>query len=180
MVQEAHKKNIVILGFMGTGKSIIGRRLAVELRYHFIDTDKMIEDRTQKRVPEIFDESGEAYFRSMEAEIVKEVSELSHHVISTGGGVPINPENLDCLEQSGILVTLTARPEIILKRVQRRKGERPLLDDGNSLTTITRLLSERLPYYSRSIIAIDTSDIQIGESVRRLLKQITPHLQGIN
>lgn len=180
MVKKAHKKNIVILGFMGTGKSIIGRRLAIELGYHFIDTDKMIEDRTQKRVPEIFQESGEAYFRTMEAEIVKEVSELDHHVISTGGGVPANPANLDYLEQSGILVTLTARPEIILKRVQRRKGERPLLEEGNPLKTITRLLSDRLPYYSRSIITIDTSDIQIGESVRRLLKKLKPHLRGMS
>jgi len=169
-------KNIVLLGFMGTGKSIVGRRLAVELGYHFVDTDQVIETREKKRIPLIFSENGEAYFRKMEAEVVEELSAWQGYVISTGGGVPLNPGNLKALEQGGILVTLVTRPEVILRRVQRRSGERPLLKGPDPLAAIKRLLSEREAFYSRSAVTVDTSDIAIGESVQRILVQLPDSL----
>jgi len=165
-------KNVVLLGFMGTGKSIVGRRLAVELQYRFVDTDHLIEERTGRKIPEIFSEDGEAHFRSLESEVVAEVSGWSAHVISTGGGVVLNPLNLDRLEQQGILVGLTARPEVILRRVQRRTGQRPLLKTPDPLGKITALLSEREAAYNRAKIKVDTSDIPIKKSVQRILKQV--------
>lgn len=157
---------------MGTGKSIVGRRLAVELHYRFVDTDQLIEARVEKRIPEIFSEDGEAHFRKLEADVVEEIVGWEAYVISTGGGVPLNPENLKALERTGILVTLAARPEVILKRVQRRAGERPLLKGPNPLSAIRGLLSEREKYYNRSAITVDTSDIPIGESVQRIIAQL--------
>ncbi len=166
-------KNVVLLGFMGTGKSIIGRRLAVELQYRFIDTDHLIEERTGKKIPEIFSEEGEAYFRSLESETVAEIASLRGYVISTGGGVALNALNLERLEKQGILVCLIARPEVILRRVQRRSGQRPLLKDSDPLKKIKTLLSEREVAYNRARIKVDTSDIPIKKSVQRILKQIS-------
>ena len=158
---------------MRTGKSIIGRRLAVELRYRFVDTDHLIEKMAGKRVPEIFSEDGEAHFRALEAKVVSEVSGLEGYVISTGGGVPLNPANLDALSKKGVLVALTARPEVIFKRVQRRSGERPLLKGPDPEGNIARLLNEREKFYQRSAITIDTSDLQIGESVHHIVKELS-------
>ncbi len=166
-------KNVVLLGFMGTGKSIIGRRLAVELRYRFVDTDHLIEKTAKKRIPQIFAEDGEACFRDLEVKAVAEAASYEGYVISTGGGVPANPVNVDVLSKTGILVTLTARPEVIFKRVQRRAGERPLLKGPDPLGNIVKLLKIREPFYRRSDIIIDTSDIQIGESVHRIVDRLT-------
>ncbi|MFQ5780877.1 MAG: shikimate kinase [Nitrospiria bacterium] len=165
-------KNVVLLGFMGTGKSIIGRRLAVEFGYRFVDTDQLIEERAGKRIPEIFAEEGEAWFRRLETETILDVSERTGCVISTGGGVPLNPDNMKALGRNGILVSLRARPEVILKRVQKRAGKRPLLQGPNPLSEIRRLLEEREVFYNRSAIIIDTSDIEVKESVRRIKERV--------
>ena len=165
-------KNVVLLGFMGTGKSIVGRGLAVELQYRFVDTDRLIEERVGKRIPEIFSQDGEAYFRTLEAEVVAEIADWEAYVISTGGGVPLNPKNVKALDRTGIFVTLSTRPEVILKRVKRRAGERPLLKGPDPLSAIRSLLSERKKYYNRSAITVDTSDIPIEESVKRIMAQL--------
>ncbi|MFQ5580241.1 MAG: shikimate kinase [Nitrospiria bacterium] len=161
-------KNIVLFGFMGTGKSIIGRRLAVEMGYRFADTDQIIEERVHKRIDEIFAEEGEPRFRYYESETVRDVSGWSGYVISTGGGVPLQEENVKALSEKGILVSLKARPEVILKRVRKRAGKRPLLKEAQTLSRINSLLAERKPYYDRAAISIDTSDIDVQESVRRI------------
>lgn len=161
---------------MGTGKSIIGRRLAVELKYRFIDTDRLIEKRAQRRIPDIFSKDGESYFRALEAEAVSVVAGWSAYVIATGGGVPLNRANVEVLGRTGILVALTARPEVILKRVQRRAGERPLLKGPDPLSNITALLADREEAYGCASIKIDTSDIPVEESVYLIMDQISGHL----
>jgi len=153
---------------MGTGKSIIGRRLAVELGYRFADTDQIIEERAHKRIDKIFAEEGESWFRQLELETVHDVSGWSGYVISTGGGVPLQEENLKALSGNGILVSLKARPEVILRRVRKRLGKRPLLRGPHPLSRITRLLTERQPFYDRAAFSIDTSDVDVQESVRRI------------
>jgi len=169
-------KNIVLLGFMGTGKSIVGRRLAVELKYRFIDTDHFIEKRTQRRIPDIFAEDGETVFRDLEAQAVLEVAAWSGYVIATGGGVPLNKANVEALQGNGILVTLTARPDAILRRVQRRAGQRPLLNNPDPLGEIVKLLSQRESAYRCADIQVDTSDIPVEKSVNLIIDQIKPRL----
>jgi len=161
---------------MGTGKSIIGRRLAVELKYRFIDTDQVIEKRTQRRIPDIFSEEGETYFRALEAEAVSVVATWRAYVIATGGGVPLNRENLEILGRTGILVALTARPEVILKRVQKRAGQRPLLKGPDPLAKIKQLLTDREAAYRSAFITIDTSGIPVEESVHRIIDQLSDRL----
>jgi len=171
-------KNIVLLGFMGTGKSIVGRRLAVELGYRFADTDQIIEEKVHKKIDRIFAEEGESRFRQLESETVRDVSRWDGYVISTGGGVPLQEENLKALSENGILVSLKARPEVILRRVRRRLGKRPLLRGPHPLSRITRLLSEREPFYDRAVFSIDTSDVDIQESVRRIKLKVLERMGG--
>ena len=160
---------------MGTGKSVVGRRLAIDLRYQFVDTDHMIEEKTGKKISEIFEEEGEAQFRNLEAEVAEEVGRRSDHVISTGGGIVLNPANMEALSRNGILVSLQARPEIIFKRVQKRAGQRPLLQGPDPLSQIKRLVLEREPYYRRATFTIDTSDLPLEEVVHQIKKKV---LQG--
>jgi shikimate kinase len=103
---------------------------------------------------------------------VREVSEWSGYVISTGGGVPLIEENVKALSKNGILVSLKARPEVILKRVRKRVGKRPLLRGPHPLSKITRLLAERKPFYDRAVFSVDTSDYNVQESVRRIKMKV--------
>ena len=112
------EKNIVLIGFMGTGKTAVGTRLARRLGREFVDTDNEIEQITGMTIRDIFYKEGEIRFRSEEALIVKRLAERTGLVIATGGGV-INPDNLHLLKQNGILICLEADPEDILKRSAR-------------------------------------------------------------
>lgn len=165
-------RNIVLLGFMGTGKSAVGKRLATHLGFQFIDTDQLIEARTQKKITEIFSQEGEASFRALESQVATEVAERSDCVISTGGGIVLNPVNLDRLSRHGILVLLEARPEVILKRVQKRAAQRPLLKGSDLLSEIKRLLLEREPYYRRAAFVVDTSELKIDDVVGRIKDKV--------
>jgi shikimate kinase len=165
-------KNIVLLGFMGTGKSAVGRRLSASLGYDFVDTDRVIEQQQKKTVAGIFADCGEAEFRRMESVVVRELSRQTRCVIATGGGVALNPDNLEHLRQRGILVALQARPEVILKRVEKRVGERPLLQDVDPLSRIQSLLTDRADCYRNVDLTVDTSDLSTEEVVRRIEQQV--------
>lgn len=165
-------KNIVLLGFMGTGKSAVGRRLATAFRYQFIDTDQVIEEKTHKRIAEIFSEQGEEAFRRMESEVVISLAERTGCVISTGGGIVLDSKNLDSLQKNGILVLLRCRPEVIFKRVQKRAGQRPLLQKADPLSEIKRLLAEREPFYRRAEIVLDTSDMNLDNVVQQIKRKV--------
>lgn len=165
-------KNIVLLGFMGTGKSAVGRRLATAFRYQFIDTDQVIEEKTHKRIAEIFSEQGEEAFRRLESEVVIGLAERTGCVISTGGGIVLDSKNLDLLQKNGILVLLRCRPEVIFKRVQKRAGQRPLLQKADPLSEIKRLLAEREPFYRRADITLDTSDMNLDDVVQQIKRKV--------
>lgn len=166
-------KNIVLLGFMGTGKSAVGRRLATEFHYQFVDTDQVIEEKTHKRIADIFTEQGEEAFRRLESEVVVGLAERTGCVISTGGGIVINSKNLDLLGKNGILVLLRCRPEVIFKRVQKRAGQRPLLQKADPLSEIKRLLTEREPFYNRADITLDTSDMKLEDVVQQIKGKVS-------
>ncbi len=118
--------NIVLTGFMGTGKSIVAKKLAQKLGMGYVDTDKIIEDREGREIRKIFEEKGEDYFREIETKIIKQVSSLNNYVIATGGGVVLKEENIKALRKKGVIIYLSANPEIILKRTDKNE-ERPLL-----------------------------------------------------
>ena len=139
------KRNIILIGFMGTGKTVTGRLLAERTGMELVDMDSLIELRQGKTIPQIFAESGEAGFRALERDLVKELSEKTGLIISTGGGVVTNPDNLTDFRKSGLVVCLTASPETIFRRLET-DTTRPLLS-GDKKAQITALLEKRRPLY---------------------------------
>jgi shikimate kinase len=141
--------NIALVGFMGVGKSTVGHALASLLRFDFVDTDRVIEQRAGRRVTDIFAQQGEAHFRELEAALTQELEERRGVVISTGGGLVTNPANVESLRRHAFIVCLWASPQVILKRVQHQT-HRPLLQAPDPLTRIQELLTARRPAYQKS------------------------------
>ena len=154
--------NIVLVGFMGTGKTSVGRRLATQLRMRYVDTDDIIERDSGRRISNIFEEDGEAAFRELESEAVRKVSKLYNYVISTGGGVVLREANMVALKRNGIVFCLTATAEEIYRRVQHQT-HRPLLQTPDPLTKIKSMLEERHPYYVKADYMVETTGRSFGE-----------------
>ena len=166
-------KNIVLIGFMGTGKSSCGKALATRLGSAFIDLDKYIETKEKMSIPEIFAAKGEAYFREKEREAVREVVGRKGAVIATGGGTIKDEENFAALKKRGVIVCLTADVDTILARTSRR-GERPVLDgQADRRKGIEELLASRQAMYARADYSVDTSSLspmQVTEEIMGFLR----------
>jgi 3-dehydroquinate synthase len=163
---------IVLTGFMGTGKTSVGKELSRILGYQFVDTDKLIEEKDGKPVSLIFKEKGEDYFRKLEQDTVKEASMIRNVVIATGGGVIKNRKNVENLGRNGIIVWLKAAPEIILKRVMTEGGKRPLLDVKEPLLEINKLLAERIKLYEQADTSVDTNYITPQETAHEIIDRL--------
>ncbi|HVK04279.1 MAG TPA: shikimate kinase [Armatimonadaceae bacterium] len=154
--------NIALIGFMGSGKSTVGRALARRLDWRYVDTDARIEAVAGCDIPALFARSGEAAFRDLETRILVGVSAGDGQVISTGGGAPLREENAAALRAAGLVVYLTARPDVIVARTERRAEERPLLAERGGkdlLAHVMGLLGERAPRYQRAAhLVVDTSE----------------------
>lgn len=162
-------KNIILLGFMGTGKTAVGKKLGSELGSDFLDIDELIEKESGTSISEIFFNFGEEHFRQLEADAAKKVSESENMVIAAGGGVVLREENMKNLRKNGVLICLSARPEVIIERTKAEKN-RPLLDTPYPLETIKELLRFRAPLYAQADVMIDTSDLTINEVVTKVKK----------
>lgn len=160
---------------MGTGKTAVGRELAETLRLPLIDIDDLIVEKEKRSINDIFSQSGEPYFRKVERDTLAEVSQKTNQVVSCGGGIVLDPENIAVMKQGGKLICLSARPEVIFERT-KKYAHRPLLNAPNPKAKISELLSARKPYYEQAHIVIDTSDLsvqQVAEKVLELLKNKT-------
>lgn len=164
--------NIVITGFMGTGKTVVGKELARRLNFKYIDTDDIIEERTKMKISEIFEKYGEKYFRDIETKVAKEVGKYDKHVISTGGGIVLRKENMQSLEENGIIVNLRASPETIYQRTLPTKGSRPLLNKPEPMKEIIKLLKYREPFYKRCHLMIKTDNLDVNSIVNKILNFI--------
>jgi len=166
------KDSIALIGFMATGKSTVGKALKDRLGmdYEFIETDQIIIEIAGKSIPEIFTEDSEARFRDYEVEACKKASRLSKSIISCGGGVVLNKENIETLKQTCHMVLLTATPEVIYKRAMGEgKENRPIINKEEPFKEIKKVLHYREPYYKSSAeIIIDTSQ----KSVERIVEEI--------
>jgi shikimate kinase / 3-dehydroquinate synthase len=166
---KSDKKNIVLTGFMGTGKTTVGKLLAQHLDREFIDTDELIQSRYGQSIPEIFLQLGEAAFRRMEAELVQELAIREELVISTGGRLMLDPTNVTALSRNGRVFCLVATPEEILTRIKNDKGHpRPLLEVPNPGERIVELLQQREKGYLR-FLQVMTNDKQPSDVIRALL-----------
>jgi len=156
-------ENIILIGFMGTGKSTIGRQLSQTLSYPLVDTDQLIVERTGKTIPDIFAEQGEEAFREIETETLSSLTGSTHHIISTGGGIIGSPQNREILKTLGYVVWLVASPEEILDRTSRNTN-RPLLNNEDPARTIRDLLAKRIPLYKEAAhLSIETDQLSFDE-----------------
>lgn len=171
------KTNIILIGFMGTGKTAVGKRLASILDKSFYDTDHEVENVTGMSISQLFNRHGEVRFRSEENLAIQRLSQKENCIIATGGGIILNQGNIEFLAKKGVIICLTARPEIIYERVKRRNN-RPLLKKGNLYDTITNLLKEREELYKRADFYIDTSDLDFHEIIERILAFLEEYWQG--
>lgn len=166
--------NIVLIGFMATGKSQVGQILAKRLGWAFYDTDAMIEQDTGFRVRQIFANKGEEAFRELEARTVSLVALLDKAVIATGGGVPLREDNMQELERNGVVVWLKASPETVLKRLGEHLDSRPLLKGPNPRQIAEDILNQRQKAYQRSRHQVDTDGLtpdQVAEKILELIHE---------
>lgn len=162
-------KNIILTGFMAAGKSTVGRLLAQELDWEFLDTDQRIEELTGLNVAEIFRRYGEKRFRSEENLYVKKIANISKAVIATGGGTVLDKENWQGLQQLGVTIHLYVPLEVALQRIKRRQ-DRPVLD--KSIPEIEQMWQDRLTIYNQADLTLDTTDQDIDTIVAEILKQV--------
>ena len=155
---------IYLIGYMGCGKSTLGKRLAKHLNLQFVDMDHYIEMRNHKTVPQIFAEEGEAEFRKKERKALEELSEFSNIVIATGGGAPCFFDNIDLMNNTGTTIYMNIDPAILADRLIHSKTERPLIK-GKSQEELTvfidEMLTKRRPFYSQAKYEITEPDIDL-------------------
>lgn len=168
---EIKVKNIILIGFMGTGKTSVGKLLAKELGIGFIDTDEEIEKENHQTISNIFQEYGEEYFRKLETDYIKKLYSLKKPmVISTGGGLPLRECNAAVLRELGIVVYLQAKKDTIINRVKENKN-RPLLNGEHLSKQIDNLLSLREPTYKKCAHIKINTDSSLSEIVSAIKKQ---------
>ncbi|MGA1861338.1 shikimate kinase [Deferribacter thermophilus] len=160
--------NIYLIGFMGTGKTTVGKLLAERLNKRFSDLDDLIVQKAEKSIADIFREDGEEEFRRLETEVLKTVNELDDYVIATGGGVLTTGGNYEIMKSNGVLITLAASPEAIYERL-KNDNTRPLLVVDNVLDEIKRLLFERAPLYIKADYIVDTTERAVEEIVEEII-----------
>ena len=167
---------IFLVGFMGCGKSTIGRRIARRLGYGFVDTDSVVEDKAGKRITDIFAGSGEDEFRRLETEAIEELPEGEDIVVATGGGLPCFGDNLGLMKSKGLLVYFKMRHEMLFGRLKGGRERRPKLagvDDARHMEYVRETLAQREPYYAQASMVIDcngVSDEYIASHISRLIE----------
>ena len=161
--------NIVLVGFMGVGKTSVGKMLSNKLDREFLELDEVIEKKEGTSIKEIFEKKGEPYFRKLEKEVVKEASKENNLIISAGGGAIIDQENFNNLKKNGTLVCLEASVDTILNRT---KGlvVRPLLNVENPRKKIEELLDKRISYYKKADFCINTDRMSVEEVVEKIIE----------
>jgi len=168
MTADRHIENIALIGFMGTGKSSVGRLVASHLHFDFIDTDELIESRAGRSISDIFAQAGEDAFRQIEKQVVAELASARRMVISSGGGLAAQPDNLTSLKGHSLVVCLWASPDVIWERV-RHQTNRPLLNDPDPPGRIRALLAAREPFYRQADVLVNTEMRSVKEVAHHVL-----------
>jgi len=165
-------ENVVLVGFMGSGKSSVGRLVASTLHGRFVDTDRLVVDRAGREIADIFATEGEGWFRQQESGALRSLLAGSGLVVATGGGIVTVPENVPVLKKLGFVVWLTASEETLWERVSRNK-RRPLLHTENPRETVRVLLEQRNPLYEAvADLTVDTSGLTHAEVGERICRRI--------
>jgi shikimate kinase len=165
------KSNIVLIGFMGVGKTPIGQRIAKKLNKEFVDSDRAIEESMKMTINKIFAKYGEEYFRQKEKEVVENIASRENCVIATGGGVVLNRNNIVNLRKNGIIIGLMAPPEVIYERV-KKSNRKPLIAGADMYEKIIRIYNERAEKYQCADYYIDTSIKSIEQATEEIISYI--------
>ena len=168
-------KRIILIGYMGAGKTTVGRALSKELGIPFYDLDWYIENRRRKTVSEIFAEQGEEAFRKIEHNMLHEVAEFENVIISCGGGTPCFYDNIDYMNQQGQVIYLKATPEVLYQHLIMGKGDRPLLKGKNKeelMTFISEQLKKREPFYSKAQYTLDISVMDNNDKIKTTIENL--------
>jgi shikimate kinase len=170
MSNTRHPVNLALIGFMGTGKTSVGRLVAEQLHFQYLDTDETIQLLTNRSIADIFTKDGEPAFRALEKNLVEELAIHTKTVISTGGGLPAHSANLESLKAHALVVCLWASPEKIWERV-KNQTHRPLLHDADPQKKIRELLAAREPFYRQADVLVNTDIRSVREVVQQVVHQ---------
>lgn len=165
-------KNIVLIGFMGAGKSSVAQQLGLRLDRDVVATDKIITDIENRPIVDIFSNWGEDYFRALESKVVGDLARKGNLIIDCGGGVVLRLGNVNLLRKNGVLFYLSASPEEIYERV-KNQTHRPLLNTEDPLSKIKELLEKRLPFYEQAVhYQIDTTGKEVDQICQEIMEKM--------
>ncbi|ACL03460.1 Shikimate kinase [Desulfatibacillum aliphaticivorans] len=166
-------KNIYLIGYRATGKTTVGKALAAAMDRPFVDADEMLEREQGRTIAEIVEAGGWEEFRRLEKELLKRLSGLDRHIIAPGGGAILDPDNVQAMQGSGLVVWLTADPKVICNRLagdDKTETQRPALTDQGVLDEINTVLEQRIPLYKKAaMLTVSTEGIGVDEICRRIL-----------
>ncbi len=176
-MERLSRNNIILIGFMGSGKSSVGKELSRRMGCRFLDTDMLIEQEEGKTIPEIFKEKGEAYFRDKETQLLKGMeTELKDSILSTGGGLPLREENRELLRRLGFVVFLRTSDDIVIRRL-RGDQSRPLLAGEAPEDKVARLQRERGPIYlATAHYVLDTDELSPRELADIIMEEYQKYI----
>jgi shikimate kinase len=172
------RRSIVLVGMMGVGKSSVGRRLAARLGIPFVDADSEIEKAAGMSIPDIFARHGEADFRGGEARVIARLLESGPQVLATGGGAFMNPNTRNAVRAKGVSIWLKAELDVLLRRISKRRNERPLLQSGDPAETLRALLAERAPTYAEADLTVHSSDVSHDAIVADIMTALAAFLKA--
>lgn len=166
------KRNIVLTGFMGSGKTLVSKELSIIYRCPVFSTDDLIEQQEGLSIKAIFEDKGEEYFRKIESLIVADLSAKTGVIIDCGGGVVLNPANMKLLKRNGIVIYLKSTPDSVLKQIRNNDKKRPLLNVDYPLEVIKKMMKERAPKYEQADYTVEVADLTLAEITTKVRKII--------
>jgi shikimate kinase len=178
VVSRLGDRSIVLIGMMGVGKSSIGRRLGARLGIPFVDADAEIERAAGMSIADIFARHGEAAFRSGEARVIARLLNGGPQVLATGGGAVMNPATRALIQEKGVSIWLSAEFELLLRRISKRKAERPMLQTADPAATLRELLAAREPIYAQADLTVQSRDVPHDAVVAEILDRLAAFLDA--
>jgi shikimate kinase len=164
--------NVYLVGFMGTGKTAVAREVSNKSGLTFVEMDKLIEEKEQCSINKIFENKGEACFRQLEKEILRQIALRDDQIVSCGGGVVLDEENIETMKRTGLIICLEAPAEVIYKRIKHH-AHRPLLNVDKPREKIEQLLKKRKSFYSKADFSIDTNQLNIKEVAQEVINHFS-------
>jgi shikimate kinase len=171
-------RSIVLVGMMGVGKSSIGRRLGARLGIPFVDADTEIETAADMSIADIFARHGEAYFRSGEARVIARLLEGGPQVLASGGGAVMHADTRAAIEAKGVSLWLHAEFDVLMRRINKRKNDRPMLQTADPAETLRQLLAEREPFYALADLTVQSREVPHDAIVTEIMKVLAAFLKA--